>query len=487
MLLETDGRPIFCLSDGEAESERERLSHYAAYRRLYRNKRLGNFETYLGTRFSKADVRRVMIMINFPGLISRACADLLCGEPAAFVAVNQTGIATPENEYLNRVLQESLFQEEMFQSEISNSYRGDAVFRARICEQRGMIFETIPAYNYYVQGNKHDNRVADVEFIAWLTYSKDVNPYPVIRVQQYGFEQGQQYIAEWAFHAKKTDQGWVRGQQIPLSAVEENPPEEEVTYLEVGVGRLIQHVPNFVDDEQFWGVSDYFDLSPLFEAVNNRISNIDSYLDCHTRPKLIGVTGMADMEGNFNLQTDYIEMMVPDVAKDIPRYLTWEGQMESAFRELEYLEKKIFQISEMSQAIFGIDIATSIDSSMAMRQFFTRTKAKINRKRMIYDQRLKNFMLRALGFAATQESELISEPPSKVDIIWQDGIPRDYTEQVNAESTRYTAGLTTLEESIMRIDGSTKEEAGRQAEQIRKEKAEKMGAPADFTTPTQIN
>jgi len=459
MLLNQDGTPWLC------RSNEERMENYSRYRKLYKAKKSPDW--YLGSRW-KRERRKIQIIVNFPGLITRACADLLFGEPPTFSANDGA------NDDLQKIIRRNLFQAECFQSELANSYRGDAVFRGRLnAKKDDIVIETIPAHNYYIEPNAHDCRIANAEIIAWVNKASD-GVTDVVFIQRHTSG----LIQEFARLAVKIDEGngvnYKVGDEVSLDfayGIGAAPDRETETGLD---DTLLEHVPNFEDDEQYWGVGDYYDLCDLFEAANNRISCIDSYQDTHSRPKLVGTNDLTDIEGNFDFNTDFIAVNNPE-QNNTPRYLVWDGKMESAFHELEYLEKKIFQVSEMSQAIFGIDIATSVDSSMAMRQFFTRTKAKINRKRMIYDQRLKNFLQRTMEFGKFMGLGI--KAPTEIGIAWQDGIPRDYVEQVQAEAARKQAGLTSDYEAVMRIDMCSEDEAKAKVAAMHAEKAQYPGMP----------
>ena len=74
--------------------------------------------------------------------------------------------------------------------------------------------------------------------------------------------------------------------QVPLSTIPDYKDLEEEQ--ETGYpGLLVEHIPNWRLDDMFWGISDYHDLDSLFDALNNRVSRIDSILDKHSDPKLI--------------------------------------------------------------------------------------------------------------------------------------------------------------------------------------------------------
>lgn len=466
MLLNAQGKPYFTTGCPDY-CEKERQESYLVYRRMYKGKKLNEtLPDYEGRIFGNKAFKRIFnLIINFPGLLSRACGDLLFGEPARFKAKNGKG-----DEYLQKLKRDSFLDSQLFTSEISNSYRGDAVLALIVTNGTARI-KTIPAYNYYILPSADDCTIAEAEYIASKTVSVDGKN--VIRITEYT----DGMIRELAYEALKVDgsehgkECWKVGNEVSLEYVygvnNSSLPAAMLEY-DKAYGRMIQHIPNFHDDEQFFGFSDYCDLVSIFDAINNRISNIDGYLDVHSKPKLVGPDELLDLEGNFDFQADFLAMQNAEANKSL-YYLTWDGKIEGSMRQLEYLEKKMFQISEMSQAIFGIDLISSVDSSMAMRQFFVRTKAKINRKRMLYDERLKRFLFAVMYFCARLKLDGAQECEG-IDIFWQDGIPRDYAESVQIESQRIGAGMTSVRSAMKRTDLISDEEVDEEFGQIKKEK-----------------
>ena len=78
--------------------------------------------------------------------------------------------------------------------------------------------------------------------------------------------------------------------------------------------------------------------------------------------------------------------------------------------------------------------------------------AKTNRIRLRFDPALKNVLILGSELEVAQgvkEAVKLKE----IHITWQDGLPDDDMEETQIESTRYTAGLTSLESALVRLDG----------------------------------
>ena len=78
--------------------------------------------------------------------------------------------------------------------------------------------------------------------------------------------------------------------------------------------------------------------------------------------------------------------------------------------------------------------------------------AKVNRIRLRFDPALKDVLWIASALEVAQGMPGAVELED-VHITWQDGLPDDDAENTRIETERYTAGLTSLESALRRLDG----------------------------------
>jgi hypothetical protein len=444
------------------KADEERLAKYDKYRRFFRGQHQDAFR-YLGAKCEDDSglQRKIYIVCNYAGLMSRKCADFLVGEPPTFLVSGPKGPNVELQSNLDRLARVNKLQPMLYKTECAASYRGDGIFRVRD-NGRHTVLDQVAAPSYFVRTDPDDCNEIEAEAVAWIRQGQNGKYY--LRVEHHV----PGWIYQEAFLCGKPECGKITvGEAVKLKELYDRPPsEKQRTKVETS---LLFHCPNFEVDDEFWGVSDYDDLASIFEAINNRLSKIDAYLDKHSKPKLVGFEGMAGPDGNVDSEQDYFQPTDLELAKALPRYVTWEGQMIAAFREIEQLEDELFRLSEMAPAMFGLDKAGSIESARAMKLRFVNPRAKLNRKRALMDPPLKH----AIETALLLDKMRYKGPDPEgynCDIRWQDGIPEDYRENIDAEAQRITSGTSSKASAIQRIDRVTPQQAQEELDRIEAEK-----------------
>jgi len=201
---------------------------------------------------------------------------------------------------------------------------------------------------------------------------------------------------------------------------------------------------------RFWGITDYQALESLFEAINNRMTQIDVVLDKHVAPKLLVPPALVDEHGNVHL--DELEVVSLDRGDQPPSYLTWEAQLTAAYTQIEKLLEFIFIVAEIPPCALGLDRYGVAESGRALRLRMMRALAKINRKRTYFNAGLRKVLFLAQQLAVIHGKAGIE--PMEPDIQWADGLPEDMVEAVDIEEKRLRAGNTSLESSVRRLDGA---------------------------------
>lgn len=452
-----------------------RLEKYARYKKFFLGRQKGVFE-YLGSKCKNDPSlqRKIYLINNLAGLISRACADLLCGEPASFIVGGESPGSPVQNE-LDKLIKLNSFHRRHYRLAISASYRGDGVIRLRD-DGKQIVIEDLPASQYFVELNPDNQREAISQAIVWVVKTPNAQ---YLRAEHH--EPGRIYQTAHRIKPMENLSFPVQViEQVDLSEVYASPPPDVArTGVEIP---LLFHLPNFELDDEFYGISDYNDVDTLFEAINNRMSKVDSYLDSHSEPILIGVNGMSDPEGNVDKsRINYFEANNPDEAGSI-RYVTWEGQMQAAFQQVEGLKDDVFTNTEVSKALFKTEPGQRFESARAMKTAITGTLNKIKRKSMLQDGVLKSVFHTALRLNEIRHGGTALDE-RRIDIRWQDGIPQDYLESIQAEQLRDGAGLTSKISAIQRIDRCSPEQAQEELARARAELAATATVVTSQETP----
>ncbi len=361
------------------------------------------------------------VPINFCSIICSLSADLLFGESPAFRG----------NESLEEIVSRNGFNVLCSEIAFSGAFRGDVVLKVRY--DNGAIIEAVDPSLFFPQFSPDNLREMKQGTLAWIKSRKNGGE-RYLRKEIH--EPGRIMHELWRLEGNQiTD-------QVPLNTFEEYHDLAEIE--ETGYeGLLVEHIPNWRIDTEFWGISDICDLLGLQKELSNRISRIGDTLDKHSVPKLILPPGI--MQFDERLQRWYVEKETlealeidPEMGGNLPRYLVWDAQLQAAFSEIDKLLELMMMVSETSPAAIGLEKNGVAESGRALKYRMVRTLAKMQRKKRYFDHGLKNVL-----FAAQALEHIFGggPRPEEVQIDWQDGLPNDDQELIEQAVTGFSAGL----------------------------------------------
>lgn len=453
------------------EEDCERLVRYEDHRQLYKGApaidRLNGLllnSSKMVRKWAKR-LKKQGIIENYPRAISQISSALLFANPPVITVGDGQGKA---QEVLNRLIRQNRLNAIFKESALSQSFRGDVLFRVRRGSLQGeperTIIEEVPAYNYFADLVHCNTREVSAEHVAWQHDGKlFVQTHRIGSVENSAWEIG--------------EQGKI-GQRLLLQSAFgplEAPPE----YVETGLETTaVFHVPNERTCEEYYGDGDYCGLERVFDSINNRISRVDLVLDRHSMPKLVSLPGLIKPDGSLNLDDlEYMEPLQAELGKYLPRYVTWDGKLEASMAMIEHLLDTMCRVGRIAPAFFGLDKAGSIESGIAMRMRFFSTSSKIDDKKTYYDPVLKELLRAALDL----EAEVLNEDlPGEISISWRAGLPTDDTEATANVVQRRGVGLISRETAIQRLDGVAPEVA---AAEIARINAEELAAGQQSQAP----
>lgn len=440
--------------------DKKRLTDYEYFMRLFRGEHFDAFNIKIDDPlFTREYSKLRYITTNFAGLISKILADMLFSE--SLVVKTEEG----DQEFIDALWRENKMDIQCYESALSNSAMGDAVFKIRT-------------------GKRHPNDKNSTVIIEDITpsiYFPKLDPFNV---------RGEPESQELAWEFKKGPEKYLRKEIHSAGMIENkvylmqaNVVDKEVSLDTLGISgieasqntliekSLIVHVPNWKVGSQYFGTSDYNDLDSLFYAINNRLTKVDNILDKHGDPILVVPDGVLDENGKVRKQALGV-IALGEGEEGKPEYIVWDAKLESAFSEIEKLMDFMYLIGEISPDILGIGEGKS-DSGRALKFKLMRTIAKASRKRLYYDYAIKEVLYIAQLVAKEWNLEVgglkLKGEPVYPDIQWQDGLPIDNGEQIEIETKAIDAGLTSKKDAIMRIYGVDDETAEEQLEQIEEE------------------
>ena len=438
-----------------------RINAYSKYDKLFDGKHFEAFSIEINSlQYTQNYAKLKYVAVNFAGLISKVSADMLAGEP-----ITVSGSTKELTDWLKGLTFENSLHTQLYESALKNSARGDAIFKVRSGPKNpgdsistvfieditpSIYFPMIDAGNWRAQP-----KYQELAFL--VTIGKD----EYIRIERHYPGKIQNEL--WEYKDKQLYR------KAPLALYDPSLPEEQ----ETGIDRsLIIHVPNWRAGDYF-GVSDYHDIEALMYAVNNRMTKNENILDKHSDPILALPEGVLDEQGN--IRKDKLQLFtIPDnemgskPAK--PEYITWDASLDNSFKQIDKLIEFLYMTSETSPAVFGMDDGGAAESGRALKLRLMRTIAKINRKKLYYDQGLKEAIYVAQLLAKEHGYEVMGKKlpgePEVPNIVWADGLPIDEQEQIENMGNRLDQGTISKTDAIMHLDGLDREDADKKAKEI---------------------
>lgn len=438
----------------QPEDERERIKLYLEYEDLYFGKNKSTFNFQQNSR-SQA----IYIANNFTRLLSEFFSDLIFSEPPQF-------LSDSNQESLDDIVEDTNLHILNMQSSVSNSYRGDAVYKVRRDEDGDVYIDDVPPMMFFPKFK--DYNINEYEYID-LCWMRTIGDSKYVQKERHYTDR----IENLLF--KIVDDYNTNGEysgpqevQVPFSsigeaepAVQENPTGEF----------LVVHIPNYRISNYAYGISDIQSLDSLLNEADYRITQLASILNKHADPKLAVPKGVLNASGQVasgNLQM--FEVTSNSSSLNKPEYITWDAQLESVFKEIELITERIALFGRMPVGLFkDKENMTAPEAAKALKLKFLMSLKKANRKRLYYDQGLKK-VLKLAGM-------LMDVDLSDVRIKWNDGLPEDRLEELQAMMLEKQLGITSDEtraREYLNKKGMKDEQIDDEMVKINKQKADVM-------------
>ncbi len=430
-------------------AEVERLETYRKNRLLFEGKHELVFRDWI--RLLRDDQKATLeLVLNWHRRLSTLWADLLLGEPPKITAGER---GTPEQQTVDRLINDNQLFNAAYEVALDTSRYATGLFKVRY-DGRGIIEAQQPAVWYPVVA---PDNVKDIQahVLAW-TYEIDEAEYLKAEIHERGKITTVEHIL-----ANGTIAGEISREEV-----------------ETGIDDfLVVPVHNLLTSDRVTGLDDYSDLDTIIQELEVRVAQISRILDKHSDPNMYGPESAIEVDGDTGREVFKGGGKFFPVGPDEkpPGYVTWEGQLEAAFKQLDFLMEQLYILSETSPAAFGQLKSGLAESGSALRRLMMAPLAKTNRIRLRFDPALKRVLKLTSELEAAQ-GMANAVKLEEVHIDWQDGLPDDDMEITQIEATRYNAGLTSLESALRRLDGL---EGDALQEEIGRIKAEQEGARAE--------
>ncbi len=445
------------LSPGRAwppPSELERLQKYRENRDLFEGEHDKVFKDWV--RLLRDDQKATLeIILNWPKRLTTLFADLLLGEPPQVKAGEEGG---PEQDALTRYSDAGLFNT-AYEVALDVSRFGVGLFKVRYMQGKGGIIEAQTPLCWFPVVQPDNVKDVTHHVLAW---DYEVSEKTLLGTKERRF-----------LKVEIHEPGILTTRVYDITSGNIGAQVEPETVQQIGVdGFLVIPVMNLSTSDRLTGLDDYSDLDTIVQELEIRVAQISRILDKHADPNMYGPSSaweQDELTGAWGLKGGGKFYSI-DQGDHPPGYVTWDGQLDAAFRQIDLLMEQFYALSETTAAAFGQLKVGLAESGTALRRLMMAPLAKVNRIRMRFDPALTQ-VLETVSSLETVQGMANAVRLEDIHITWQDGLPDDDTERTQIEVQRYSAGLTSLESALQRLDGLEGDALEGEIERIKNEQA----------------
>lgn len=411
-------------------SEVERLTRYNQNRLLFEGKHEMVFDQWV--KLLRDDQRATLeIILNWHKRLSTLWADLLLGEPPRISAGDKN---SKEQQALERLIRDNNLINVAYEVALDVSRYGTGLFKIRY-DGRGIIEAQQPAVWFPVV--KPDNVKEIVAHVLAYTYDEEEKGLFGTRKKTY-------LKAEIHERGKITSVLFLLRDGVIVA-------EQEREETNTGVDDfLIVPVNNILTSDRVIGLDDYSDLDSIIQELEIRVAQISRILDKHADPNMYGPDSAMEMDpktGEWTFKIAGGKYFPVGEGEQPPGYVTWDGQLEAAFRQIDLLMEQLYVLSETSAAAFGQLKQGLAESGSALRRLMMAPLAKVNRIRLRFDPALKK-VLRLASALEVAQGMSGAVKLENIEIAWNDGLPQDEKELTEIYAMRVQNGLASKETAL---------------------------------------
>jgi hypothetical protein len=426
------------------ECERDRIKTYNEHRALFECNHAEVYKEEL-KRIERVisnfqDIVSYPVIFNYQKLMSLKVADLLLGEVPSITSKTS-------QETIDEIIKTSDLINTAYQAAIDVSRYGDGLLEI----SKEGIDITQPCIWYPVVDIKNIHKIVN-HVIAWAD-GDTLN----VRIHYRGSYETRTYKLDGETIAKET---------------------EARTVVRTGLSDFaIIQIPNILVSDRITGMDDYTDIDSIVADIMVRVGQIDRILDKHANPSVQGAASALERDpitGEYRLKMGgYFARDTNDDPE--VKYITWDGQLEANFKQIDKLTQMLYTISEMGSAVFG-DLSTStgqVPSGSALKRLMISPLAKVNRVRMRFDPALKQAIQLCSELGGIGIKKI-----TDVAIKWADGLPSDPVEEAAIMKSRTADKATMSQYRALKVyDGMTDEEADEEMARISDEESTPVSIP----------
>ncbi len=214
-------------------------------------------------------------------------------------------------------------------------------------------------------------------------------------------------------------------------------------------------------------LDDYNDIDPIIKRLETRLTRVGRILDVHSEPLFYvpedsGIVQKTE-DGKWIYDSSK-RVLILENDKVAPGYVTWDGQLNGAFQEIDFLIHQLYTISETCEACFEPSKIGANVSGTALRLMLFIPLRKVDRLKTYVDPAIKYEISTAYKLLKLSNQGL--PDINNINILWNDGLPQDEKEMAANISLLYSQGLISRETALKKLYNFNDEEIVNELEKI---------------------
>lgn len=385
------------------KSEEQRIKVYRENEKLFD----GNHNAVFGKEFKEIEgylkKRHAdpMIIFNYPQLLTKKTADFVCGE------MPDITVGRKSSDDLNGALDDMGFGAVLYEAVMDAVRFGDAPIK--------IMSDRISAVSpdcWFPIVDPTDLKRETHQVVAFPTDPDEGNRFRKIYVEIHtpGKVETREYTAEP--HEDGTN--IVFGNQIEESETRDTGLEE--------CGVLV--LKNVSGSKSIHGIDDFGIVKSIVQGLIWRIHCVDQVLNKHSEPSISIPQSAMTFDEKYGWYLDLGKAFVRN-NKDDPdiNYVTWDGNLESCFKEIEVLTNQLYVLSEMGAAFMDAGEGGTANSGTALKLRMVSPRIKARRIASINTHTVKKLIVAAAHIKGLRNIKV-----QDIGLTWNDGLPDDRKE-----------------------------------------------------------
>lgn len=434
--------------------ERKRIQTLRKYEKLHSNDQESVLVLHdlIKRQFSKqTDI--IYLSHAIPAKISEFYSDFVQGDSYR-MAINVINDDGKEQEIVDKIVETNDIIENIGDYAYNQSEYGYEVLLGYIDEDGKYRIQIVPKEQYFPQND------GSVIFATYIFDPEDsgtdtVNRAKLLYTQHYKLE-GEDVKIErklWEIN----DEGMAKTEVALIRAGITEDEEETID----NVGRLpIQQIDNGRRTEWGFGKSDYADIIPQLQEVNERRTHISTQLLKNLDAKM-QLPVMDDLKSDDGKLKSFEYLMLEKEDRDAKFIINENPLIEDTERHVENQLKFISWVT--SVPMFELLKSAMPERVDAMRiQLFSAIR-KAQKKRVKVSRGVQEMI--KIGYRMLEGKEMTKD----IEIKYSDVVPTDEQEEVDVESSKVNNGLSSKRSAMKRLENFTTEEVDAELELIKEE------------------